>query len=443
MSDLRNKRVTVAGLGRFGGGIAVSRWLIEQGARVLVTDQAPAEALADSLRQLEGLPIEYRLGEHRTEDFTSPDLVVASPAIPRHNELLEAARSAGVPVTTEICLLVERLPMRTVIGVTGTKGKSTTTAMLGRILKQANTTWVGGNIGGSLLFDLPKMKPDDWAVLELSSYMLDYLGERHWSPHVGVITLLTQDHLSWHGSVEAYQEAKANLLRYQSAGDYAILNRRSPAAMALAAITPARVVPYDTAGRPFALLIPGEHNQLNAQGAFAAASVLGIDWTTAQAALSEFPGLPHRLQLVHEDQGVRYYNDSIATIPEAAVAALEAFPARTVLQIVGGYDKHLPLDAMCGVLADRAKAVLCIGATGMGIADKIGQSQRTGTPPVYRCGDLSTALAMARKIARPGDVVLLSTGCASYDQFVNFEQRGEAFARLARSGGSTSGSSTV
>jgi UDP-N-acetylmuramoylalanine--D-glutamate ligase len=432
MRNLNNKRVTVAGLGRFGGGIAVSRWLVEQGARVLVTDLAAPEALADSLKQLDGLPIEYHLGGHHTGDFTSADLVVASPAIPRSDTHLQAAKAAGVPVTTEICLLVDRLPTRTVIGVTGTKGKSTTTAMLGRMLKQANTTWVGGNIGGSLLFDLPHMKANDWVVLELSSYMLDYLGDKHWSPHVALLTLLSQDHLAWHGSPQAYTQAKSNLLRYQSPDDYAVINARCPAAMELAALTRAAVVPFNLTARPFDLLVPGEHNQLNAQGAFAAASLLGVDWSAAQDALREFPGLPHRLQLVHETNGVRYFNDSIATIPEAAIAALQSFPAKTVIQIVGGYDKHLPMEGMCGLLADRAKAILCIGATGPMIADKIGQSQRTGTPPVYQCGDLPTAMTLARKLAHDGDVILLSPGCASYDQFVNFEKRGEEFARLAR-----------
>lgn len=432
MIDLKNKRVTVAGLGRFGGGIAVSRWLVEQGARVLVTDSASGEALGDSVAKLADLPIEYHLGAHRVEDFTSCDLVVASPAIERSNPLLKAAQAAGVPVTTEICLLIERLAVGTVIGVTGTKGKSTTTAMLGRMLKSVHTTWIGGNIGGSLLFDLPKMNPDDWVLLELSSYMLDYLGERRWSPHVAVLTLLSQDHLAWHGSADAYVQAKANILRYQSGSDYAVINASCAAAMELAALTPARVVPFDLGGRPFELRIPGRHNQLNAQGAFAAAAVLGVGWDSAQEAIREFSGLPHRLQLVHEAGGVRYFNDSIATIPEAAIAALESFASKTVLQIVGGYDKHLPLDGMCGLLADRAKAVLCIGATGPVIAETIGRSHCTGAPPVYNCGDLATAVKTARASAHDGDVILLSPGCASYDQFANFEKRGEAFTHLAK-----------
>src|SRR5688572_22833548 len=160
MDDLKNKRVTVAGLGHFGGGIAVSRWLAQRGANVLVTDSAPAEKLGDSIKQLDGLPIDFHLGGHRREDFTDADLVVTSPAIPPTNEHLVAARGAGVPITTEIRLFIERCPAR-IVGVTGTKGKSTTTKLLSLMLATRFKVWTGGNIGGSLLFDLPTISPND------------------------------------------------------------------------------------------------------------------------------------------------------------------------------------------------------------------------------------------------------------------------------------------
>lgn len=431
MNDLAGKRVTVAGLGRFGGGIAVSRWLAEQSAAVLVTDQAKPEALADSCKQLQDLPIQYRLGEHREEDFASADLVVASPAIPPNSKYLQAARDKGVPITTEIRLFIERCPAP-ICGVTGTKGKSTTTAMLGQVLKRRFVTWVGGNIGKSLLFDLPKMQKSDVVVLELSSFMLEYLGETKWSPHVALVTMIAADHLNRHGTMEAYVDAKKNLVRFQGPDDFAVLNEESDY-QEFAAATAGKVVLYGLTDRkPFELKLPGRHNQLNAQAAFAAANCLGVTWDEAQDALRQFAGLPHRLQLVHEARGVRYYNDSIATIPEAAVAALESFPPKTVIQIVGGSDKKLPLTAMCAALVERAKAVLCIGETGKAIATTLQGASPVGGADVYECGDLSTAMKMARQIASASDVVLLSPGCASYDQFTNFEARGEAFARLAR-----------
>lgn len=424
--------MTLAGLGRFGGQIAAARWLVGQGCRVTVTDQAPAAKLAESVEKLADLPLQFRLGEHRTEDFTAADLIVASPAIPPSNPFLAAARSAGVPVTTEIRLFVERCPVP-IVAVTGTKGKSTTTAMLGQILRKRFKTWVGGNIGQSLLPDLDSMAPSDLVVLELSSFMLYDLASLRWSPHLAVVTMVAADHLDWHGSQEAYAEAKANIVRYQGADDIAVLNEEDPGSAAFAGLTKARVVWYGVRDRrPLEVAMPGRHNQSNAQAAFAAAYELGVGRDDAEEALRTFAGLAHRLQLVHEENGVRYFDDSIATIPEAAVAALDSFPPKRVLQIVGGYDKGLAVTAMCNALIERAKAVLCIGATGAKLAETMSASDSQSGAAVYACGDLETAVKLARQNAAPGDVVLLSPGFASYDQFVNFEKRGEMFAKLAR-----------
>jgi UDP-N-acetylmuramoylalanine--D-glutamate ligase len=423
------KRITVAGLGRFGGGIAVTRWLCSQGAHVLVTDLDTKENLSESLRQLEGLPVEYRLGEHREEDFTGADIVVALPAVPLQNRYAQAARSAGKIVSTEIRLFIERCPAR-IIGVTGTKGKSTTTAMLGRMLEPVAKTWVGGNIGKSLLADLDKIAKDDLVVLELSSYMLEYLRDMGWSPHVALVTMISSDHLAWHGSQEAYVDAKRNIIRFQQAGDIAVLNEDDPTSVGFALEAAGKIIFYGLKGRKkFNLLIPGIHNQLNAQGAFTAASIFGVDFTQAQQSLADFAGLPHRLQRVHESGGVTFYNDSIATIPEAAVAALESFPSKKVIQIVGGYGKDLPITALCASLINRAKAVLCIGATGPAIADLLEQSPSENAAATYRCGDLATAITIAKQIAASGDIVLLSPGFKSFDQFVNFEQRGDEFVK--------------
>ena len=433
MDDLRNKRVTVAGLGRFGGNAKAARWLVEQGARVLVTDQSSAESLVDSIRQLDGLPIQWRLGGHVQEDFTNTDLVVATPAISPKNIYLAAARSAGVPVVTEIMLFIERCPA-TIVGVTGTKGKSTTTALLGRMLQTKFTTFIGGNIGRSLLPELPHLGKKEIVVLELSSFMLYYLRAMKWSPHIAVVTMATEDHGDWHETRENYIEAKRAIVEFQRPDDYAVLNVQCVTSRDFP--TAGSVIPFGTEGSPrFELSIPGEHNQINAQAAFAAAQILGVEWDAAQAAIRDFPGLPHRLSLVHESHGVRYFDDSIATVPEAAVAALNSFAPKKVIQIVGGHGKGIPFTALCAALTERAKAVLCIGSTADEIADLLAASHYTGAAATYRCGDLATAMKIAKQIAVSGDVVLLSTGCASYDQFDNFEKRGEAFAALAKGGG--------
>ena len=420
--SLAGKRVTVLGLGRFGGGIATARWLCEQGAKVLVTDQASASSLAESVHQLAGLPIEFRLGEQRESDFTNTDLVVASPAVKPKSPMLAAAEAAGVPVTTEICLFVERCPGR-VIGVTGTKGKSTTSKLTHLMLGPG--AFLGGNIGGSLLPSLPQMNERSAVVLELSSYMLHWLGKMHWSPDVAVLTMLGSDHFEWHGSAEAYIDAKRNIVRFMQPGS--VLIRRDDALSRTFEPPPGvKTIIYPEPDFPeIPLRVPGRHNQGNAQAAFLASMMIESDGGAALRRVTDFNGLPHRLELVHEVGGVRYVDDSIATIPEAAIIACDAFPPQTVIQIVGGAPKEgLVYDAMCEHLSHRCKRVLAIGQIGQSLAAKCTNGEYVET--------MAAAVARAKELARPGDVVLLSPGTASYDQYANFEKRGEDFARLAR-----------
>ncbi len=431
MDDFRGKRVTVLGLGRFGGGIGVAKWLAKQGAKVLVTDASSEDELAESVNQLAGLPITFRLGRHDDRDFAEADLVVTSPAVKPSHPMLAVARTGGVPVTLEIQLFIERCPAETIIGITGTKGKSTTTALLGRMLEQKYRTFVGGNLGGSLLARLPDMSRGDVVVLELSSYMLEHLAPMSWSPRVAVVTMISNDHIDWHGGVERYHAAKKNLVRFQTSADEAIVCGENPISASFADATSARVTRYGLDGRPpFLMRVPGRHNQLNAQAAFAAAQRLGITREQAQLGIAGFEGLPHRMQVVHEADGVRWINDSIATIPEAAVAANQSFPTGRVIQIVGGHDKHLDWHEMCRALAGGCKAVLTIGEIGPKLASMLRDAQPAAK--VWECGDLASAVSTAKALAEAGDVVLLSTGTASYDQFPNFEKRGEAFSELAR-----------
>ncbi|MDW8262982.1 MAG: UDP-N-acetylmuramoyl-L-alanine--D-glutamate ligase [Phycisphaerales bacterium] len=429
MEDLNAKRVTVLGLGRFGGGIGVSRWLCQQGAQVTVVDEAPEQDLAESKAQLADLPVTFHFGGMPDDLLDRTDLLVISPAVPPRHPLLAQAQHRGVPVTLEIRLFIERCPA-TILGVTGTKGKSTTAALLARMLQQKYRTFLGGNVGGSLLPKLSNMCSADMVVLELSSFMLEHLRPMRWSPHVAVITMLSQDHADWHGSIEAYLDAKRNLVRFQTREDFAVLGPPTPVLQSFEAVTAARIVRYGLDDSPqFLLRLPGRHNQLNAQAAFAAAQCMDVTREQAQLGIAGFTGLPHRMQIVHESDGVTWVNDSIATIPEAAIAANQAFPQGKVIQIVGGYDKKLDWTEMCRQLTRGCKAVLTIGAIG----PRLAELRRRHGAQVWECGNLANAVATARALAREGDVVLLSTGTASYDQFKNFEQRGDAFTELARS----------
>lgn len=445
MKSLAGKRVTVMGLGRFGGGLGVSQWLLAQGAFVHLTDMLPADKLHAPLAELgQHERLTLRLGEHVERDFTNSDLVVANPAVPKpwENRFLRAASAAGVPVTTEIRLLAERLNRSRVIGVTGSAGKSTTSAMIHHALNAlGERAHLGGNIGGSLLTALDDIDRDhDWVVLELSSAMLHWLSPgagyaeaQGFSPRVAVLTNLSPNHLDWHGSFEHYEKSKRVIFQFQQPGDGAIDGTRPWEAQL-------RQGPMPKAqGLP--LSIPGAHNQHNASVATRAVSrLLGIDEHDIAPHLATFAGLPHRLQLVAEVGGVRYFNDSKCTIPEATLLAVQAFDdPRRIHLIAGGYDKKVDLGAIAQ-LAPTLAGLYTIGTTGPTIAAAARRNHNPGN--VFECGALDIAVEHAADRAQPGDIVLLSPGCASWDQFENYEQRGEAFAALARNAGKRASAQT-
>jgi len=428
--DWGGKRVTVMGLGRFGGGLGVTRWLAKQGACVTVSDQASSEELAESVAALQGLDITLRLGAHREADIVNCDLLVVNPAVPFDSPYVSAARQAGVKLTTEANLFLALCPAR-IVGITGSAGKSTTTAMAGAILARQRPTHVGGNIGVSLLEKLEDITPDHAVVLELSSFQLAYLPLLARSPQVAVVTNLHPNHIDRHGTMAEYAKAKKNIFRFQGSEDVLILNRNDVRLASWQEEAPGRVEFFGAEDRPFELELPGEHNQANAQAAWAAARQFGVSREAAAAALARFAGLRHRLELVCERQGVRYFDDSKSTAPAEAIAALKTFPERTVIAIVGGYDKEVDLSELCSVLAARAKAVVATGQTGERLAQGVEQlRQESRSPFVVRAFEFGEAVRAARERAKGKDVVLLSPGCASFDQFRDYEQRGEAFVRL-------------
>ena len=427
--ELAGRRVTVVGLGRFGGGVGATRWLAGQGARVTVSDAAPPEKLADSIRQLDGLDVALHLGGHDEADFLDAELLVVSPAVPPEMLLLKAARAAGVPCTTEINLFLQRC-RAPVAGITGTVGKSTTTAMLGEILARRFTAHVGGNIGRSLLGQLDAIRPDHVVVLELSSFQLEALPRVGISPHVAVVTNLLPNHLDRHGTMDAYAAAKRNIFAFQKPSDVLVLNRDCPVTSQWAAGAAGRVEWFEAGGEPFDLIVPGRHNQINAQAAWTAAEAFGAAREDASAALLEFAGLPHRLKFLAERDGVRYYNDSKCTTPQGAEVALDAFEPRRAIILLGGYDKQVSFDSLGAAAAARAKGVVALGATARQIVAAVEAHRAGELPRVERAGDFPSAVAAARALAGPGDVVLLSPACASYDMFTNYEERGDRFAAL-------------
>ncbi|MGE3109197.1 MAG: UDP-N-acetylmuramoyl-L-alanine--D-glutamate ligase [Phycisphaerales bacterium] len=450
MTDVSAKRVTVMGLGRFGGGVGVTRWLADRGADVLVTDLEPADSLKASINALSDLVdsgrVTLRLGEHNVCDFTTADLIIANPAVPRpwENRFLRAAAAASIPVTTEIELAIDRLPNRgNVIAVTGSVGKSTTSAMIAHGLNATGRrAHLAGNIGGSLLQDLGQVAHADWVVLELSSFMLYWLEDafaRHRrAPHIAVLTNLSPNHLDWHASLAHYESCKRYIYKFQNPDATAIFG---PSLAHLAAECEQRAVV--AAPRDFRLSprIPGAHNVENAAVALTACRAACPDESPDQlaAAIADFGGLPHRLQLVremsrpHSSAPIRFFNDSKSTTAESAVRAVEAIadmPGMSIGRIhliAGGYDKGADLSPVSH-LAPRLGALYTVGVTGPSLA-----AACDATAIVHECGTIAEAVRRAWTRLRPGDALLLSPACASWDQYSNYQQRGDEFVRLVTS----------
>ena len=436
--DFSNIQAVVMGLGLFGGGEAVVRHLAAAGARVLITDLRSEKELSSTLFKLKPLldsgQVTTRLGEHATEDFLKADLVVVNPAIPQpwENPFLIAAESAGADILTEIRMAIGTIPAERVIGVTGSSGKSTTSAMIHHAMNvvypELHPT-LGGNIGGSLL-DTPPV-PDATLILELSSFMLYWLAtdataqENRFTPATAVLTNITPNHLDWHSTMEHYVESKHSIF--------------TPT---IACSKPHKVTPDEhpcskdvehVIDTELDLSIPGEHNRDNARLAILSIlthlkirklddeSELNIATRLARA-LDDFPGLPHRLHHIGVFSDIECVNDSKSTTPEATLKAIEslAHPSRIHL-IAGGYDKGSNLEVIAR-LHDSLAGLYTIGDTGRSIASDGGRY----------CQTIEGAVKAAAESARPGDVLLLSPGCASWDQFSNFEARGIAFETAVR-----------
>lgn len=461
------RRVTVMGLGTFGGGIAAARFLGERGAAVTVTDLRGPSELAASLESLADLPaLRFRLGGHDEADFTGADLVVVSPAVKPGNPLIALARQAGVPVTSELRLFWERCPAR-IVGVTGSNGKSMTATLIHRILRaDGRRAWLGGNIGRSLLADLDDIQPEDWVVLELSSFQLADLDGQQFSPHVAVVTNFTPNHLDWHGSVEAYAAAKTAIFRWQKPDDVAVRHTSGvegewPAAAravfcegqgehggsTLVSLHEHQAV-LSLSQRDLTLdftRCPGlhaPHQQSNAVLAAATGLVLNADPGAIAAALESFPGIPHRLQVLGECRGRRFVNDSASTTPESTIAALDACGRAPVL-IVGGSEKGCGLRPLAQAIASHVAAAIVIGDVQDQLAAELdrcldGMRERNQHSPlktIRPCDTLSAAVDAAADCSSPGDTILFSPGFSSRSMFRHFADRGRAFIDLVRSRG--------
>ena len=450
---LKDAKVVVYGLAK--SGLAAIRLLTSQGARVTALDARTAEALGPTGRELSSQGVTLVTSPPPAGLLESQQLVVVSPGVPLALPELQAARAAGVPVWGEVELAARFLTAVPFIGITGTNGKSTTTALTGELFQRGGLrTFVGGNLGRPL--SEAALSPGDWdaLVVELSSFQLEGIDSLR--PRGSAILNLTPDHLDRYANHAAYGAAKARIFQNQGAGDFAVVNADDPDVMRLAEAARVPVYGFSLTGRPtagapllagLAVVQPGGfgfwgvgdkgesftltnralrggHNAQNAMAAALLARLAGVSHAGVQAGLDRYPGLPHRLESVRVLDGVEWVNDSKATNVDSVLVALRAF-TRDVFLIAGGKGKGAPYAPLVEEGRGKVKGVLAIGQD----AELLARSY-DGAAPVHACETLAEAVRRARSLAVAGDTVLLSPACASYDQFQNFEHRGDTFKRL-------------
>jgi UDP-N-acetylmuramoylalanine--D-glutamate ligase len=423
------KRVTLMGLGRHGGGAGAARFLAQAGAKITLSEQAPLNELGDALTVVKDVPFEaMHGGGHNPQHFQSAHCVVANPAVRTTHPCLIEARAAGRHITSEIELFLRYSPAH-LIGVTGTVGKSTTCAMLTDMLRaDGRRTWLGGNIGGSLLDDLEQMQRDDWVVLELSSFQLAHLSDQARLPRYGVITNCAPHHLDWHGGFEDYAAAKRRLVNVGGEGSFVVLNDTDREVWSWRQPASTRVLPPWPLERIEKLPLAGGHNRQNAACAAAMAQAVGVKPQTIYAALGQFGGLPHRMERIGLLADRLWINDSKATTPVATAAALDALQGPTWL-LLGGKACNVLFEQLARHIRGNVLGVAAFGEARHEIAEAIlrerGRARSTSSQ------SLAGAVEWCWFHSQPGDAILLSPGCPSHDAFIDFQARGDAFRQLA------------
>lgn len=441
------------GLGLHGGGLAVAKFLARRGALVTVTDLKNSKELAPALKKLQGLKIRYVLGRHELKDFIQADLVIKNPGVHGQNKFLEAAQKHHVPIETDLSLFFQLCPSNFIIGITGTKGKSTTTSLVYQIIKAFRQSAIlGGNIRISPLDYLDKIKKNTPVVLELSSWQLEGLGESKVSPRFALVTNVLADHLNTYAGMGAYSRAKSLIFKFQKPGDFTVLNADNDLTRAMAKQVKAKLFWYSLKklkpGQNGAYLqngwlifkqgrkaekvlaakeikIKGRHNISNVLAAITLSKIFGAPAKLIRSEIKKFKGIEGRLELVKEVNGIKYFNDTTATTPDAVIAALNTFDQKVVL-LAGGTDKELDFKDLAPVIKTKTKALILFEGTA---TDKLLKSlaQAGYTDKILTVKSMPQAFALAQKILKRKDIFLLSPAAASFGLFKNEFDRGGQF----------------
>lgn len=471
LKDFKDKRITVMGVGLHGGGVGVIKFLAAQGAQILATDLKRKEDLRDSLEMLKDLPIEFILGEHRLEDFTDTDMVIKNPGVPEDSKFLKAAKDKGVTIESDIGIFFELCPAP-IIAITGTKGKSTTASLLAHMLEQHYPQVIlAGNIRSSVLEKLSEITKDTIVVLELSSWQLADAKNHKKSPYVAVMTNLMQDHLNRYNSFSDYVEDKKLIFKFQKEKDYLFLNYSDPLLRDISKGAISRIYFYSTDGDHLLkeelpkfnqkarlgayaigkkifygaaqgeicdlkdIKLIGQHNLSNVLAAVSVADLYNIPAEKIKTALKTFKGLEGRLQLIDEVKGIKYINDTTATAPDAAIAAIDSLTEfystkketepdnKKIILIAGGSDKKLSFDEFAKTIIEKCKAVILLKGTATDKIEKLLNEQLS----IKVVNSMEKAVNLATKETNKGDIVLLSPGCASFGLFEHEFDRGQKF----------------
>lgn len=451
LDNIKGKKVAVLGIGV--SNTPLIRMLLRAGVEVTACDKRRREDFDDRVEELKSLGANVCLGEDYLEHLEGQDIIFRTPGMRPDLPQLTAAVRRGSVLTSEMEVFFQVCPCP-IIGVTGSDGKTTTTTIIAELLKAAGeTVYLGGNIGKPLLPDVKMMEPSDFAVVELSSFQLMTMSL---SPHIAVVTNLAPNHLDVHKSMEEYISAKKNIFLHQNRADQVVLNADNAITAAFAAEAPGSVTVFSRQGQPSGdavffrndaiwlndgggerlilrreeILLPGDHNVENYMAAIAAVKE-HVPVNVIRSFAAKFSGVEHRIELVRTLDGVRYYNDSIASSPTRTMAGLKCFPEKVIL-IAGGYDKHIPFDDLGPAITEHVKRLILTGNTASKIRKAVEAAPdfAEGRPVIKEYTDFKEAVLAAHEAAESGDVVILSPACASFDQFRNFMERGNTFKHI-------------
>lgn len=446
----KDKKVLIFGLGLNDGGLGMAEFFLEQGAIVTITDGKTEEELKDTLSKLERYKdrVTLHLGGHIEDDFINNDIIVRNPAIKPDNEWLDIARKNNKEIVMEMALFHQLAPCP-IIGITGTKGKSTTTTLVYEFLKSkyGDRVLLGGNIGKSAIRELPNLTEDNIAVLELSSFQLDAMGESHISPNTSLITNIYTDHINWHGSMEEYINAKKNIFKYQKEDEYVVLNIDNDITKSFLKDISSNVITYsledpsatyymDSNMKIFKdgtevleikdLILDGKHNMYNILGAYSLSQIYDIPNENVLNVLKSFKGVEGREELIREIEGIRIYNDTTATSIEAMLSMFERFGEKNkgkIVMISGGVDKGLEYSKVSEYINKYCKALILLEGTA---SEKI--KEYINDIPVYSYyNDLKDAIDKAYEVSNTGDMIILCPAAASFNMFANEFDRGKQF----------------